>query len=148
MKKICIINGPNLNMLGVREPGIYGSRTLDEINSGLADLADRMGVLIDFFQSNHEGVIVDKLQECYENGVDGIILNPGALTHQSYVLRDAIASVNIPVIEVHLSNIHAREDFRKESKTAPACIGQISGLGAEGYFAAMVYFCNALPDSE
>jgi len=144
MKKICIIHGPNLNMLGIREPHIYGSATLDDINAGLAALGERFGLETEFFQSNHEGLLVDKIQECFEEGFSGIIINPGALTHQSYVLRDAIASVPIPCIEVHLFNIYAREEFRHKSLTAPVCIGQISGLGEEGYFAALVYFGNIL----
>ena len=134
--KIVIINGPNLNMLGIREPGIYGEGTYNELLDFIREKADEMGVETDFFQSNSEGAIIDKIQECY--GIaDGIVINPGAYTHYSYAIHDAIKSVMIKAVEVHISDIHQREDFRKVSVTAPACIRQISGLGWDGYIEAI-----------
>ena len=138
MKKILIINGPNLNMLGVSETDVYGKLTLEEINNTLSKKAQEAKAQLDFFQSNEEGQIVNKIQEA-NNKYDFIILNPGAFTHTSIAIRDAIAAVNVEVIEVHLSNIHAREEFRKESYTAPVCIGQISGFGPNSYYMALDY---------
>ena len=135
--KICVINGPNLNFTGIRQPEVYGKSSYAELAEEIKSRGERLGLETEVFQSNHEGAIVDKIQECYLAGAKGVIINPGALTHQSYVLRDAIASVPVPVIEVHLSNIHAREEFRRVSLTAPVCVGQISGLGAEGYILAL-----------
>ncbi|MCL2016067.1 MAG: type II 3-dehydroquinate dehydratase [Defluviitaleaceae bacterium] len=135
--KIAIINGPNLNFLGVREPSVYGAATLEEINAEISAAAAQRDVRVQFFQSNHEGAIIDHLQACYHSGVLGIIINPGALTHYSYALRDAISSVNIPCIEVHLSNIHSRDEFRHKSVTAAVCLGQICGLGYFGYILAL-----------
>ncbi|MBQ3065826.1 MAG: type II 3-dehydroquinate dehydratase [Clostridia bacterium] len=136
MKKILVLNGPNLNLLGEREPGIYGSSSLDSICAHLTETAEAMGIHVVFAQSNHEGEIIDILHasrtEC-----DGIILNAGAYTHYSYAIRDAIAAIRIPVVEVHLSNIHAREDFRHTSVIAPVCIGQICGFGADSYDLAL-----------
>ena len=137
MRKICVIHGPNLNFTGIREKGIYGTRTLDDINNRIMDEAQKMGFEIDIFQSNYEGAIIDKLQKCYYDNVDGIIINPGAYTHYSYAIHDAIASVQIPTIEVHLSNIHKRDEFRHKSVTAPACVGQMCGFGENGYILAM-----------
>ena len=134
--KIVIINGPNLNMLGIREPGIYGEGTYNELLDFIREKADEMGVETDFFQSNSEGAIIDKIQECYGEA-DGIVINPGAYTHYSYAIHDAIKSVMIPAVEVHISDIHQREDFRRISVTAPACIRQISGLGWDGYIEAL-----------
>ena len=134
--KIVIINGPNLNMLGIREPGIYGEGTYNELLEFIREKADEMGVETDFFQSNSEGAIIDKIQECYGEA-DGIVINPGAYTHYSYAIHDAIKSVMIKAVEVHISDIHQREDFRKVSVTAPACIRQISGLGWDGYIEAI-----------
>lgn len=131
--KLLIINGPNLNFLGIREPGIYGSGTYDDLCQELADYAAKKGVEIAFFQSNHEGAMIDRLQQAYQEQVDAVVMNPGALTHYSYALLDAIKSVNIPCFEVHMSNIHTREVFRHTSVTAPACVGQICGFGAFGY---------------
>ena len=111
MKKVCVINGPNLNFTGIREPGIYGSASLDEINKGIAENAKDIDFEVDFFQSNYEGAIIDKLQQCYLDQYDGIIMNPGAFTHYSYAIRDALASIKIPCVEVHMSNIHKREEF-------------------------------------
>ncbi|GAW94145.1 type II 3-dehydroquinate dehydratase [Calderihabitans maritimus] len=134
--RVLVMHGPNLNLLGQRERDIYGETTLEEINQRLTLLARQYGVEIDFFQSNHEGDLIDKLHQA-RGHFEAVILNPGALTHYSLALRDAIAAVNIPVIEVHLSNIHAREKFRQRSVTAPVCVGQISGLGPYSYYLAL-----------
>lgn len=136
MKKIVIINGVNLNMLGVREPEIYGDRTLSDINEMIRKKAEELGVLVEFFQSNIEGEIVNAIHNCYKNA-DGIIINPGAFTHYSYAIRDALASVGVRAVEVHLSNVYKREEFRHKSVTAPECMGQISGLGEKGYLLAL-----------
>ncbi|MFC7681907.1 type II 3-dehydroquinate dehydratase [Paenibacillus sp. GCM10028914] len=132
MKSIWVINGPNLNLLGIREPGIYGSLSLQSIEDHLRKVADNAGIDITFYQSNHEGAIIDRIHEAMGQA-DGILLNPGALTHYSYAVRDAISSVKVPTVEVHLSNIHARESFRHTSVIAPVCAGQISGFGATSY---------------
>ena len=130
--KILVINGPNLNLLGEREKDNYGETTLETINAQLSDLATELGVEIDFFQSNTEGAIVDKIQSA--KGIfDGIIINPAAYTHTSIALRDALLAVKIPAVEVHLSNIHAREEFRHNSLISAVCIGQICGFGANSY---------------
>lgn len=136
MEHILIINGPNLNMLGTREPEIYGSTTLSDINERIQRCADEAGVAVAFFQSNHEGAIVDKIQEAMGKYAY-IILNAGAYTHYSVAIRDAIAAIDVPVIEVHMSNIYTREEFRHHSVIAPVAIGQISGFGAESYLAAL-----------
>jgi 3-dehydroquinate dehydratase-2 len=133
---ILIINGPNLNMLGKREPGVYGGETLDEINEWLAEEARALGSTLEFFQSNGEGEIVTAIQDSAE--YDGIVLNAGAYTHYSIAIRDAIASVDTPVVEVHLSNIHAREHFRHISVIAPVCKGSIAGFGKTGYKLALI----------
>lgn len=135
-KKIFVIHGPNLNMLGIREPEIYGTLTMDEINASLAELAKSLNVELDFFQSNSEGALIDKIHSAYQNA-DGIIINPGAYTHYSYAIRDALSAVMLPAIEVHLSDINAREEFRRISVTKPVCKAQISGLGKEGYLLAL-----------
>ncbi len=137
MIKIRILNGPNLNLLGTREPSIYGNQTLQDIEHRLNDEAKAFGIELDFYQSNHEGDIIDRIHEAYLKGYNGIIINPGAFTHYSYAIRDAISSTNISTIEVHLSNIHAREKFRSKSVIAPVCIGQICGLGIDAYSAAL-----------
>ncbi|RDY24811.1 type II 3-dehydroquinate dehydratase [Romboutsia maritimum] len=129
--KIIVINGPNLNMLGKREPKVYGNNTLEDLVSYIKKEFDGR-VEIEFFQSNHEGDIIDKLHEANEN-FDGVVINPGAFTHYSYAIHDAIKSINKQVVEVHISNIHDREEFRQKSVTAKACIGQISGFGFYSY---------------
>jgi 3-dehydroquinate dehydratase-2 len=136
MQRVAVIHGPNLNMLGLREPEIYGKETLEMLNEDLQKKAEELGLEIEIMQSNHEGEIVDFLHENYKE-VDGIIINPGGLTHTSVVLRDALASVRLPAIEVHISNIHRREDFRKKSYTAEVAVGQITGLGVNGYLLAL-----------
>ena len=141
MKKCLVINGPNLNMLGVREPGIYGSSTLSDLETMMREKATELGVSLEFFQSNHEGAIIDKIHASMGN-FDGIILNPGAYTHYSYAIADALGSVDVPCIEVHISNIHKREEFRRISVTAPSCQGQISGLGFYGYICALEALVN------
>jgi len=135
---ILVINGPNLNMLGQREPEIYGSTTLPEIEQSIQTRAAEMGVAVEFFQSNAEGEILDHIQQ-RGPGSDGIILNGGALTHTSIALRDALVTLGVPVVEVHISNIYAREEFRHTSLTAPVSSGIISGLGPQGYLLALEY---------
>ncbi|MGI6085723.1 MAG: type II 3-dehydroquinate dehydratase [Acetivibrionales bacterium] len=137
MIRIRILNGPNLNLLGAREPGIYGNQTLQYIQRRLEEEAAAYNIELDFFQSNHEGDLIDKIHETCQNGYNGLIINPGAFTHYSYAIRDAISAANIPTIEVHLSNIHAREEFRSKSVIAPVCLGQICGLGIDTYSAAL-----------
>lgn len=137
MKKILVLHGPNLNFLGIREKGVYGEMSFDDLNEYLLKTAEELGLRLEVFQSNSEGDLIDRLQQAYFDRVDGIIINPGAYTHYSYALRDAIASINIPVVEVHLSNIHNREEFRHTSVTAPVCIGQIAGFGVYSYILGM-----------
>jgi 3-dehydroquinate dehydratase-2 len=132
MTKILVLHGPNLNMLGQREPDIYGSQTLDAVNQRLQDFAGQQGINLQVFQSNHEGALIDALHDAME-WADGVLFNPGAYTHTSYALRDAISAVGLPVVEVHLSNIHSRESFRHQSLLAPVCVGQISGFGWRSY---------------
>lgn len=136
MKKILIINGPNINILGTRETKIYGTITLAEIEKELSLLATKLDVEISFFQSNHEGEIVDKIQSS-TNIISGIIINPAAFTHTSIAIRDALAAISTPIIEVHISNIYAREKFRHKSYVAPIALGQIAGLGIDGYLFAL-----------
>ena len=137
MKKILIVNGPNLNLLGVREPGIYGNDSLESINKNLEKRASELKCSVEFFHSNCEGEIIDKLHAAM--GVfDSIIINPGAYTHYSIAIRDAISAIKIPTIEVHLSNIYDREEFRHKSVIAPVCAGQIAGFGALGYELALI----------
>lgn len=136
MNNILVIHGPNLNLLGTREPEIYGSMTMRDINEDLQKQAKDAGVNIDFFQSNHEGEIIDKLHDA--RGIyDYIILNAGAYTHYSIAIRDALAAIEIPTIEVHISNIHQREEFRHHSVIAPVVVGQICGFGLDSYKAAL-----------
>ncbi|GLI83293.1 3-dehydroquinate dehydratase [Rossellomorea marisflavi] len=136
-KTILILNGPNLNRLGKREPGIYGSETLADLEERLSRKASAMGYAIEACQSNHEGELIDWIHRAEDEGAAGIIMNPGAFTHYSYAIRDAVAAVDIPFIEVHISNIHARESFRHTSVIAPEALGQIAGFGFLGYEMAM-----------
>jgi len=133
MKKILVIHGPNLNLLGQREQNVYGTTTLSEINSRLEALAKENSLELDFFQSNHEGEIVDTIGNAKEKGIQAILINPAAYTHTSVAIRDAVLAVNLPTVEVHLSNIYAREDFRHTSLIAPVSQGQISGFGINSY---------------
>ena len=138
MKRIMVINGVNLNMLGIREKNIYGEATYEGLCEYIRSNCKNLPVAIEFFQSNHEGAIVDCMQKCYFDNFDGIVINPGAHTHYSYALYDAIKSIApMPVVEVHISDISSREEFRRVSVTAPACIAQISGKGFDGYVQAV-----------
>jgi len=143
--KIVVIQGPNLNMLGIREQNIYGPMKLEDIHKQMQNFAEQNKLEIEFFQSNLEGEIVDRIQECIGDA-DGIIINPAAYTHTSIAIRDALAAVKIPAIEVHLSNIHQREEFRHKSLTAPVCAGQIVGMGPFGYHLAMVGMTQILSE--
>lgn len=135
--RILVINGPNLNFLGIREKGVYGDRDYATLLTLINKKADELNVEIETFQSNCEGEIIDRLQKAYFEKLDGIIINPAAYTHYSYAIRDALTSISVPKIEVHISNIHEREEFRHVSVTAPACDRQIIGHGLEGYIMAM-----------
>jgi 3-dehydroquinate dehydratase-2 len=136
MKKIAILNGPNLDRLGKREPEIYGSATLADLEASLRKEFSS-GVELEFFQSNHEGALIDRIASLSDRKFDGVVINGGAFTHTSVALRDALLGAHLPTIEVHISNIYKREEFRHTSLTAPACIAVITGLGLEGYFAAV-----------
>ena len=135
--KIVVIQGPNLNMLGIREQQVYGPMKLEQIHTQMREVATQSGLEIEFFQSNFEGELVDKIQECYGDA-NGIIINAAAYTHTSIAIRDAISAVNLPTIEVHISNIHRREEFRKQNMIAPVCTSSIVGFGPFGYHLAMV----------
>ncbi len=134
--KILVINGPNLNMLGIREPGIYGTETYDTLIEKISAYAKKKGVSIEFFQSNHEGALVDKIQEAF-GVMDGIVINPGAYTHTSIALLDAVKAVGIPTVEVHISDVSKREEFRSTSYIRAACIGSVIGHGTDGYLEAI-----------
>ncbi len=142
--KIAVINGPNLNLLGTREPHLYGDQSLDQIMNRLQQEAATLDCALELTQSNHEGVLIDRIQQAQGNGCSGIILNPGGYTHTSVALRDAVSSIPLPVIEVHLSNIHARESFRHHSYIAPVAVGQIAGFGPFGYSLALHAMINRL----
>lgn len=135
MTEILVINGPNLNLLGSREPSVYGNATLDEINAALLEYLNENGARARFFQSNHEGAVIDAIHEA-RGWASGIIINPGALAHSSFALHDALKAVGIPAVEVHISNIHAREEWRSRSVVAAATVGQVSGFGWFGYILA------------
>lgn len=137
--KILVINGPNLNFLGIREKNIYGTQDYDYLLQMIADKGEKEGCTIEVFQSNHEGAIIDRIQDAYFDGTQGIVINPGAYTHYSYAIHDALASITVPKVEIHISNIMEREDFRKVSVTAPSCDKQIYGKGLEGYLSAIDY---------
>jgi len=135
--KLLVINGPNLNFLGIREKSVYGTQDYDALLNMIAKKGEAEHCVIEVFQSNHEGAIIDRLQDSYFDGTQGLIINPGAYTHYSYAIRDALASLTYTKVEVHISDITQREDFRKISVTAPACDEQIYGLGLEGYLKAI-----------
>jgi 3-dehydroquinate dehydratase-2 len=144
LPRVLVIHGPNLNLLGSREPNVYGRKTLDEINTALATLGQRLGVAVDAVQSNHEGAIVDRIQKAM-GAYDGVIINAAAYTHTSVAIRDALAMLSVPVVEVHLSNIHKREPFRHTSLTAAVVTGQIVGLGPLGYQLALRAIAEMIP---
>lgn len=146
MLRILLLNGPNLNLLGTREPAIYGALTLDDIIRRVSDAAAAAGAEVRAVQSNHEGVLIDTLHEA-RLWADGVVINPGAYGHYGYALRDALASLNLPAIEVHLSNIHAREPFRRQSVIAPVVMGMISGLGWRGYVHALQILVDVIKET-
>ncbi len=137
IKKILVIHGPNLNLLGEREPGVYGNTNIETLNDNILERAKEQGLKCEIFQSNHEGAIIDKLHSARLQ-FDGVIINAGAYTHYSYAIRDAIAAIKIPCIEVHISNVFAREEFRSKSVIAPVCKGSISGFGLNSYYLAIM----------
>lgn len=143
-KRILVLHGPNLNLLGTREPQIYGAATLSDINRSLARRAEAAGIALEAFQSNHEGALIECIHAAREQGIRAIIINPAAFTHTSVALRDALAAVTIPFVEVHLSNVHAREPFRHHSYFSDLAIGVICGLGHQGYLLALEYLLNTL----
>lgn len=145
--KILVINGVNMNMLGIREPDKYGSTTLKDLEKDLYSFSFELGVDIETYQSNHEGEIVEKIHSAYNN-FDGIVINPGAYTHTSIAIRDAISAVSIPTVEVHITNIHSREDFRQKSVISPVCLAQISGFGIDSYRLGLRGLTNFLKSKE
>ena len=140
--KILVINGPNLNMLGIRQPEIYGKTTYEDLKAMISAEAEQLGVAVDFFQSNHEGALVDAIQQAYFDGVDGIVINPGAYTHTSVALLDAVKAVSIPTVEVHISDPETREEFRHVSYIRAACVDTVKGRGLEGYLEALRILCG------
>ena len=140
--KLLIVNGPNLNLLGSREPGVYGADSYEALCARIRDHARRLGAEVDFFQSNHEGAIVDRIQQTYFDGTDGIVINPAAYTHTSVAILDALKAVQLPAVEVHISDVTKREDFRQISYAGMACVAHYIGLGFEGYHEAMKYLVN------
>lgn len=142
--KILVINGPNINFLGIREKEVYGKENYDYLLRLLKEKAEKDSIIIDTYQNNCEGEIINRIQEAYFDGTEGMIINPGAYTHYSYAIRDALASIELPKIEVHISNVHKREEFRHISVTAPVCTGQIVGLGLQGYLLAVDAIKNIL----
>ncbi len=146
--KLMILNGPNLNLLGIREPEVYGYTTLEEVMENLAVEADSLDLEIETYQSNHEGDLIDQIHRAKREKFAGIIINPGGYTHTSIALRDAISGVDLPTVEIHLSNIHAREQFRHHSYIAPVAVGQISGFGTYGYSLALLALMNNLKNRD
>jgi 3-dehydroquinate dehydratase-2 len=146
-RRILVIHGPNLNLLGTREPQIYGSTTLAEIDAELAARAQKAGAVLESYQSNIEGELVTRIQQA-RGTFDGIVINPAAYTHTSVALRDALEAVALPAVEIHLSNLHRREPFRRESLTAPACVGQIAGFGARSYYLGLEAILSILDAAE
>lgn len=140
--KLLVINGPNLNFLGIREKSVYGTQDYDYLLNMIAEKGQQEGCVIEVFQSNHEGAIIDRIQDAYFDGTEGIVINPGAYTHYSYAIHDALVSITVPKVEIHISNIMEREDFRKVSVTAPACDKQIYGEGLNGYLMAIDFLLN------
>lgn len=140
--KLLVINGPNLNFLGIREKQVYGTQDYDYLLNLIAEKGQKAGCTIEVFQSNHEGAIIDRIQDAYFDGTEGIVINPGAYTHYSYAIRDALASITVPKVEVHISNIMEREDFRKVSVTVPVCDKQIYGEGLNGYLTAIDFILS------
>ncbi len=140
--KILVVNGPNINFLGIRENSVYGTQDYEYLLHMIAEKGQKEGCTIEVFQSNHEGAIIDRIQDAYFDGTEGIVINPGAYTHYSYAIRDALASITVPKVEIHISNIMEREDFRKVSVTAPACDKQIYGQGLEGYLTAIDFILD------
>ncbi len=146
--KILVINGPNINFLGIREKGIYGTRSYDDLLALIGQKGEEKGISIEVFQSNHEGAIIDRIQDAYFDETEGIVINPGAYTHYSYAIRDALASISLPKVEIHISDITKREEFRKISVTAPACNKQIYGHGLNGYLEAIDFILDFLAFSQ
>ncbi len=147
MPSVLVLNGPNLNLLGLREPGVYGSTTLEDINAKMVELGKQLGIEVRCFQSNHEGALIDALHDA-RNWAAGVVFNPGGYTHTSVALRDAISAINIPVIEVHISNVHAREEFRHHSMISAVCAGTISGLGINSYLLGLRALTEKVPSGK
>lgn len=145
--KILVLHGPNLNLLGTREPEVYGTTTLADVNGQVVALGQELQVEVECFQSNHEGELIDRIHQCRADGYAGLLINPGGLTHTSVSLRDAIAAVELPAVEVHLSNVHAREEFRRHSYIAPIAIGTVTGFGADSYLLALRGLSARLKDT-
>ena len=146
--KILVINGPNINFLGIREKSVYGTQNYDDLLSMIGKKGEERGITLEVFQSNHEGAIIDRIQDAYSDGTDGIVINPGAYTHYSYAIRDALASISLPKVEIHISDITKREEFRKISVTAPVCNKQIYGHGLDGYLEAIDFLLDFLAFSQ
>ena len=140
--KILVINGPNLNFLGIREKSVYGTQNYDDLLQMIAKKGEETDSAVEVFQSNHEGAIIDRIQDSYFDGTEGIVINPGAFTHYSYAIRDALASITVPKVEIHISDITQMEEFRKVSVTAPVCDKQIYGQGLDGYLQAIDFILN------